>query len=135
MTARNYLLRAWRIDERIARRIEEREQLRRRLRAAAPERETPQWRRAQAGVEAMSAAIGEEIAQLCDVKREINAAIEAVEDERYKQLLELRYRNYMTWGAIAEMMDYELRHVYRLHRAALKRVDCGDGDGGRRRQA
>lgn len=120
--------RAWQIDGRIGHRLEERARLRAMLWdgrkvEACPSDEGPGETRS--AVIAMDEAIKEEILALCRVKREVNAAIEAVEDVRLRRLLELRYRSYMTWEAIADEMGYELRHVYRLHREALRRVERG----------
>ena len=124
MTAREYLQRAWQIDGRIGRRLEERARLRTMLNAgASASDEGP--REAESALIAMDEAIEGEILALCRVKREVNAAIEAVDDVRLRRLLELRYRSYMTWEAIADEMGYELRHIYRLHREALRRVERG----------
>lgn len=55
-------------------------------------------------------------------KMAIHAAIDAVDDARMRELLELRYIDGMTWEAVAERMGYEPRHIYRLHGQALLRV-------------
>lgn len=126
MTAREYLQRAWQIDGRIGQRLEERARLRAMLNAGGRTERKPldgASGEAEDAVVALDEAINGEILALCRVKGEVNAAIEAVADVRLRRLLELRYRNYMTWEAIADEMGYELRHVYRLHREALRRLE------------
>ncbi len=131
MTAKDYLLRAWQIEERIRHRQEEQARLRTMLDAEVDENsgrksaEGTGLREVRRAVCDMDAAIEEEILALCRVRREVNAVIGEVEDVRLRQLLELRYRSYLTWDAIANEMKYDLRHVYRLHREALRCVDKG----------
>ena len=80
------------------------------------------WTDAVARLVEMDNEIGAEIMELCRIKREVNAAIEAVENAQYRRLLELRYRNYMTWERIAEEMECEPRNVYYIHGKALLHV-------------
>lgn len=126
MTAKEFLMQAWQIDERIDRKIEERERLTSKLTTGRmtnltgmPRGGRFDWTDVVSKVIETDEAIQKEIMELCRVKREVNAAIAAVEDLRYRRLLELRYRNYMRWEAIADEMGYELRHVTRLHGEAL----------------
>ena len=129
MTAKEFLSQAWQIDRRIDRKIEERERLNARLTSARaanlsgmPRGGRHDWTDAVAALLDMDAAIRDEIMALCRVKRQVMDAIDAVADMRYRRLLELRYRNYMEWEAIAEEMGYDLRWVYRLHGMALQEV-------------
>jgi hypothetical protein len=126
MTAKEYLSQAWQIDKRIEKKCEERDRLLARLTAGRlthltgmPRGGNFDWTDAVSRLIEMDNAINGEIMELCRLKREINAAIEAVEDMRYRRVLELRYRNYMRWEDIAEEMGYEVRHVTRLHGEAL----------------
>jgi DNA-directed RNA polymerase specialized sigma subunit len=127
MTAKEFLSQAWQIDRRIEKKCEERDRLLARLTAGRLAHLTgmprggsgADWTDAVARLIDMDNAINGEIMELCRLKREINAAIEAVEDMRYRRVLELRYRNYMRWEDIAEEMGYEVRHVTRLHGEAL----------------
>ena len=135
MTAKEYLMRAWRIDAHIERKIEERERLMARLTAGRtasvtglPRGSGYDWTDAVAKLVEMDARIGREITELCRVKRECIEAIEGVEDARCRWLLELRYRNYMTWEAIAEIMHYDVRHVQRIHGEALRLVKIPRGE-------
>lgn len=129
MTAKEFLSKAWRIDRRIERKIEERERLQSRLTAGRmssltgmPRGGGYDWTDAAAQVLRLTEQIDDEINRLCTVKRLVNEAIDAVEDSKYRQVLELRYRNYLTWEEIAEDMGYETRWVYELHGRALLRV-------------
>lgn len=126
MTAKEFLMQAWKIDDRIDERIEERERLLAKLTAGRgtnlsgmPRGGRYDWTDAVSRVIEADRAIAAEITKLCEVKRLVNDAIEAVEDSRRRRVLELRYRNYMRWEQIADVMGYDVRHVTRLHGEAL----------------
>lgn len=72
-------------------------------------------------------ALEDEIRADLDVMRayqgEIRETIGRVNDDRYRQLLELRYLCRMKWEAIAEEMTYDVRWVYVLHKRALKALE------------
>lgn len=59
---------------------------------------------------------------LVDLKREIGDAIEGMENEQHKLLLEYRYFCGSTWEQIAEKMRIDLRWVYRMHGRALQEI-------------
>lgn len=129
MTAKEFLSRAWQIEKRIDARIDERERLESLLTSPRTAKLTGMphggggdWTNAVIAVSDLNAVIVGEIETLCRIKREVIEAIDAVEDTRYKQLLELRYRNYMPWESIAAEMGYTLRNVHELHGKALQRV-------------
>lgn len=134
MTAKDFLLRAWHIDERIDRKIEERERLTAKLTAGRmatlsgmPRGGRFDWTDAVSKVIAIDDSIKAEIMELCRVKREVNDAIEAVEEIRLRRVLELRYRNYMRWESIADEMGYDVRQVYRIHGEALLKIRVPKG--------
>lgn len=143
MTPKEFLSQAWHIDTRIEKRLAEIEALeekRERVMAKVtagrgtnlsgmPRGGRYDWTDSVERAIEMDRAIKstidtirKDIIELCRVKREVNAAIDAVEDAKYRQVLELRYRNYMTWESIAETMGYDVRWVHRLHGKALQRV-------------
>jgi DNA-directed RNA polymerase specialized sigma subunit len=72
------------------------------------------------------------IAQIDELEREIDAAagiigeiketIRGVEDINYRNVLELRYLDGMTWEQIGDRMHYSDRWVKTLHGRALERV-------------
>lgn len=129
MTAKDFLMLAWQIDKRIERKIEERERIEARLNAGRlsnlsgmPRGGGYDWTDTAAKVMSLTEQIDAEIGKLCRVKRLVNDAIDAVPEMKYRRVLELRYRNYLTWEKIAEEMQYELRWVHELHGRALLRV-------------
>ena len=131
MTAKEYLMRAWQIDRRIEAKIEERDRLRAKLEAGRMSRITGMprggsgdWTDAVSRVVELDRQIGAEIVALCAIKREVNAAIDAVEPTRLREVLALRYRNYMRWEEIAERLRYDERWVRRLHWRGLKAVEA-----------
>lgn len=129
MTPKEFLSQARDIDSRIDKKIEERERLLAKVTAGRvthltgmPRGGNFDWTDAVNAVIEMDKAINAEISALCRIKREVNEAIDAVEDARYRRLLELRYRNYYTWERIADEMGYDVRWVYQMHGKALLHV-------------
>lgn len=66
--------------------------------------------------------INRDIDALVDLKRDIVRAIKAVENTEYQTILELRYLCFKTWEQIAVDMGYNVRHVYRIHDEAVERI-------------
>lgn len=66
--------------------------------------------------------IDHNIDRLVGIKKQIIAAIEAVPDDRYRTLLDMRYRAYWDWDRIADAMQYDKRWIFRLHGRALMQV-------------
>lgn len=135
MTAKEFLSRAWQIEKRIDARIDERERLESLLTSPRTAKLTGMprggggdWTNAVIAVSDLNAVIVGEIETLCRIKREVIEAIDAVEDARYKRLLELRYRNYMSWDDIASEMGYTTRNIFELHGKALQRVRVPSAD-------
>ena len=130
MTAKQWLMRAWHIERRIDRLLQEREALSARADAVRSPviSDMPRggrrrdWTDAADALMDLCADIDREIRELCRVKREVIEAIDAVEDMRLRRVLELRYRSYMSWEAIAGELGYDIRWVYRLHGRALLEV-------------
>lgn len=60
--------------------------------------------------------------RLLIIKAEIENAISEVDDNTYAVLLRLRYIDCKTWEEIAEIMNFDVRHIYRLHGNALKAI-------------
>ena len=131
MTAKQYLLRAWQVEKRIDRLIGERDALRARMEAVRSPviSDMPKGGRRRDWTDTVDALvdlcgdIDREIRELCRVKREVIDAIDAVEDMRLRRVLELRYRSYMSWEAIAGELGYDIRWVYRLHGMALRCIE------------
>jgi len=144
MTAKDFLLRAWQVDARIDDKLAEIERLEeKRDRVMAkltagrasnlsgmPRGGHFDWTDSLENVIETDELIRDsvqhlraDIMELCRIKREVADAIDDVyartRDIRYKRLLDLHYRNYLSWPEIAEKMGYDIRHVTRLHGEAL----------------
>jgi len=63
--------------------------------------------------------IQEQMEMLFSVKLELFECIMRLEKRTHRVLLTLRYLSFLTWEEIAQMMEVDVRHVYRLHREAL----------------
>lgn len=129
MTAREFLSQAYWLDKRIDRKAEEIARMRAKLEKSNSKlSDMPRggsggdWTDADIRVMDEERRIHDEIIELCRIKREIAEAIEAVEDARYRTLLELRYRNYLSFEKIAVEMNYSWRHTLRIHDEALRAV-------------
>lgn len=64
--------------------------------------------------------INGEIARAEEVRREISAAIDAVQDSRMRDVLRLRYIAGMGWQRVAEILHYSERWVRELHSRSLQ---------------
>ena len=63
-----------------------------------------------------------DIEKLVDLKKEIMGVIKAVPNVEYQTLLEKRYLCFITWEQIAVDMNYSMQHIHRMHSAALKEI-------------
>ncbi len=70
----------------------------------------------------LESEINKDIDTLVNLKREIQAVINNVEDEKHRILLELRYINQMSWEEIAVQLGYNLRYTHKIHGLALQKV-------------
>ena len=134
MTAKEYLMQARDIDKRIESLIEHGERLREKLTAGRmaqitgmPRGGRYDWADAAVALIELERRNNQEIMDLCRLKHEIWDAIDAVEEAKYRWLLELRYMNCWTWERIADVMGYEVRQVHRIHGDALQKVRVPDG--------
>ena len=66
--------------------------------------------------------INREIDELQIVRQEIRAALNQLEDENLKLLMEYRYIDGLTWEQIAVKMHYGFQWVCKLHGRALNRL-------------
>jgi len=132
MTAKEYLSQAYRIDQRINSKLEQVRSLRVLAEKAtstmtdAPKGGTHNISRMEETVIKMvdlEAEINADIDALVDLKREIVTAIKRLVNTEYQTLLELRYLCFMRWEAIALEMDCSSQHMFRLHDAALKKIE------------
>ena len=63
--------------------------------------------------------IAARIADLIALRWRIEQAVESLADSRDRQIIYLHYVDGLTWEQVAEAMNYDLRHIYRLHGWAL----------------
>lgn len=128
MTAKEYLSQAYRLDQRIERKLEDRDRMRAKLVKATaqltgmPRGSGTDWTDAAVRVMEYEQQIAAEIEELCRVKTEIKAVIDQIDEPRYRDVLEKRYINGWRFEKIAVEMNYTWRHVLRLHYEALQAV-------------
>ena len=60
------------------------------------------------------------INELIDLKNQIIGEIHQLDDQRYIQILEMRYIDQETFEQIAVTMHMDIRHIFRLHGYALQ---------------
>jgi len=132
LSAKDYLSQAYFIDQRISSKIEQVQSLR-----TLAEKVTPMLTKAPMGktrsthrmediivkMVDMESEINADLKRLVDLKQEITTVIKCVEPLDLQAILEMRYLCYKTWAEIAVKLQYELRHVHRLHGRALTEVE------------
>lgn len=67
-------------------------------------------------------SLKKDIEKLVDLKKEIMGVIKAVPNVEYQTLLEKRYLCFITWEQIAVDMNYSMQHIHRMHSTALKEI-------------
>lgn len=67
-------------------------------------------------------SLKKDIEKLVDLKREIMGVIKSVPNVEYQTLLEKRYLCFITWEQIAVDMNYSMQHIHRMHSSALKEI-------------
>lgn len=64
----------------------------------------------------------DDIERLINLKKEIMEVIKEVPNVEYQTLLEKRYLCFITWEQISVDMNYSIQHIHRMHSAALKEI-------------
>ena len=67
--------------------------------------------------------VNEEIDSLVDMFCEIRQTIESLCNEDEKLLLTLRYVEFMKWEEIAQKLSFSLTQVHRIHNRAIENID------------
>ena len=67
--------------------------------------------------------INRDIDRLVDLKRTMYEAFANIDNIDYRLILESRYLCNKSWPEIAVDMDYNLRHLYRMHDSALMEAE------------
>ena len=131
MNAKEYLGRAYRIEQRINCKLEQIKSLHELSEKAtstlsdmphSPNRNIHSMENVVIKLMDMESEINTEIQELIKIKEEIATAIKGVDDKECKTLLELRYISQKSWEDIASIMCYSVSHLYLLHRKALKKI-------------
>lgn len=129
MTAKEFLRRARGMDRRIDEATERVMRLRARLETGRmaqisdmPRGGGSDWTDTANALIDLEMQMNARIREMCKLKRLAMEAIEAVEEARYREVLELYYLDGFTWEQVAEQMGYDLRWIYRLHGRALRKI-------------
>ena len=129
MTAKEFLRRARGADRRIDEATERMERLRARIEAGRlshitgmPRGGNSDWTDTANALIDLERTVNARVREMCREKRLAMEAIAAVEEARYREVLELYYLDGYTWEKVAEVMGYDLRWVYRLHGHALRKI-------------
>ena len=129
MTAKEFLRRARGMDRRIDEATERVMRLRSRLETGRmaqisdmPRGGGSDWTDTANALIDLEHTMNARIREMCKVKRLAMEAIEAVEEMRYREVLELYYLDGYTWEKVAETMSLDRRWVTRLHGKALLKI-------------
>lgn len=129
MTAKEFLRRARSIDRRVDEATERVDRLRAKLEAGRMSTITGQprggasdWTETADRLIEYERGLNSRVREMCRLKRLAQEAIDAVEDARLRELLELYYIDGYSWQRVAELMHLDKRWVFRLHGRALMRV-------------
>jgi len=126
--AKNYLMRAYRVDQRIENKLEQIVLLNDLATKAtvtysdmpsSPNRNIHKMEDIIVKIIDIKTEIHADMLELVDLKKEIMDCIKRVEDPELQLILELRYLNYMSWERIAGELGYGIDNVFKLHRKAL----------------
>lgn len=129
MNAKEYLSRAIQIEREIKSQLEYLSVLRTLVTKAtaavsdmpgSPTRNTCKMEDAIMKIIEQEELIDAEIDRLVDCKKAMQLSIERVENLEYRQVLRMRYLAFKSWNEVAAVMHYNVRHVYRIHKEALK---------------
>ena len=131
MTALDFLSQAYRLDLRIDSKLEQLDALNELAEKCSttitgmprnPSRSVSFMADAIAKIVDLQAEIDSDIHRLVDIKRQIVAAIKAVENKEYQTLLELRFLCGCTWEEVAAKMGYSIQHTYRMRDRSLRKI-------------
>lgn len=126
--AKEYLSKAYRIDQRINAKLEQTSSLRTQAEKATttfsdmPKSFGDVHSREKIIVKIIDLEheINADIDSLVDLKAEMISKIKSIPCIEHQMLLELRYICFKPWEDIAEDMNFSLQHIFRLHSAALQ---------------
>ena len=132
IATKNYLMRAYRIDQRIENKMEQIARLNDLATKATvtysdmprnPNHAGSRMEDAILSIIDLQTEINQDMLELVNIKREIMTSIKAVNDPELQLLLELRYLNYVSWEQIALQMNFSIDNIFKLHKKALDLVE------------
>ena len=132
MTAKEYLEQAWEIDNEINVKLPQLDALRDlSTRVTSSLSDMPRtnanphtMENAVVRIVMMEQEINADIDRLIEKKQEITDFLKTIPNAEYRRLLVLRYTVFAQWKKIADIMKYNVRHIYKLHDKALELVDA-----------
>ena len=128
MKAKEFLQKAYRIDQRINSKLEQVTSLRElATKATATLQDSPikgsrhvhSMEDIIAKMADLETEINQNIIELVELKGEIVSVIQKIDNPEHQTLLELRYLCFKTWEQIAVEMYYSVRNIYKLHDQAM----------------
>lgn len=129
MTAKEFLRRVRGIDRRIDQAQERVDRVRARLEAGRmanlsgmPRGGSRDWTETADKLIELEQRVNANIREMVRWKLAAMDAIDAVEEARLREVLELYYIDGVTWEQVAEQMQLDPRWVYRLHGKALLKI-------------
>ena len=96
MKIKEYLMQAYRIDQRINSKLEQ-----------------------IGALHDLEDEINHDIDELVDLKTDITHLIKSLDSHEYQIILEQRYLCFKSWEKISVDLGYSIQHTFRLHDAAL----------------
>ena len=128
MTAKEYLRRAYKLNEEIDQLETAKHEMFSRITSITPDYNgdtvsgTKDPHKYDAYAQ-FAAEIDNRVYELVSIKSDILNTIKKVEDAKLRTLLIARYINFMTFEGIAVMMNYDWRWIMQLHSRALMEIE------------
>ena len=124
MTAKEWLMRGWKLNREIDRLIASRDAVKAKVLTvtASPDAVVVDGTKDPHKFDRLAAYeddLNRRIDEYVDIMDEIGKAIHELEDRRYRLILIDRYQLFKQWEQIAVDEGYNIRHVWRLHGEAL----------------
>lgn len=129
MTAKEFLRRARNVDRRVDEATERVDRLRAKLEAGRmsqitgmPRGGASDWTDTADALIELERGVNARIREMCRLKRLAQEAIDAVDDSRLREVLELYYIDCLSWERVAERIGKDIRTVFRRHGQGLLQV-------------
>ena len=132
MKIKEYLMQAYRIDQRINSKLEQIASLHDLATKATvtysdmprnPNKGKSKIEDAIIKIMELEDEINHDIDRLVDLKTDITHLIKNLDSHEYQIILEQRYLCFKSWEQIAVEMGYSIQHTFRLHDAALTELE------------